>query len=154
MGFGGELGSASMRSQNHLGGLNLHKHCALIFGSRCPSESKPSPRCPLLWSACPGLVPRKKALVPSSLAEWNLPNALQLSQLLGRRLSHWTSPLLWECAQNLTPQCRDPPKTIGFIGSLSCLLIGGDGLLLLAASQPEGRAYPALPTQLYLSLPA
>lgn len=77
------------------GRLNFHKHYTLSFGSRYPSEPQPSPRCPLLWSACPGLVPERKP--------WSLP-ALQsgisqkhyspASSLEGISLAG--PPLLWE----------------------------------------------------------
>lgn len=47
--------------------FKLHNYHTLILGSKHPPEPQPSARCPFLWPASPGLFPKKKALVPSSL---------------------------------------------------------------------------------------
>lgn len=63
-----------------------------MFGSKHPSEPQPSARCPFLWSASPGLVPKKKALVPSSLSQSGISQtAVQPSQFPGGRLCHQAS---------------------------------------------------------------
>lgn len=95
------------------GRLNFHKHYTLSFGSRCPSEPQPSSRCPLLWSACPGLVPgRKPWSFPALQSGISQKHYSPASSLEGISLAE--PPLRWEWAQNLAPQCRDsePRSTV------------------------------------------
>lgn len=52
----------------------MHKYCTLILDPCTTQNLSLVPRYPSLWSGSPGLFPKKKVLVPSSLSEWNLPN--------------------------------------------------------------------------------